>query len=365
MKPRILFILKYRDSYDPYDYNPCNPTTKPEDHKTLSSGLFNSATFVVEMLRLEGYEVKLVQVVDNNGIDREVHQYKPTHVVIEALWVVPDKFHILQKLHPHVQWIVRGHSEMPFLAQEGVAVDWLCEYVHHKNVSIAANSLRSTEDLRWIIKAANPEWSHEKVHEKVLLLPNWYPHHNRYSPIKKEVEDEKYIDVACFGAIRPLKNQLIQALAAIEFADIKGKILRFHINATRCEQKGGNVLRNLEALFNNLEHQLVKHPWMEHDEFLHLLRKMDVGMQVSFSETFNIVAADMVVTGLPIVVSPEVSWVSTWCQAEATSSEDILMKLFKVTDWRLKMAIRVMNVRGLRFYCDESLKCWEYVLKEK
>ena len=67
---RILFILK-RHNYGP------------------SYGLLNSCGYISEALRRNGIESKSVEVTDNNDIDREVSQYQPTHVIIEALWVVP------------------------------------------------------------------------------------------------------------------------------------------------------------------------------------------------------------------------------------------------------------------------------------
>ncbi|MCX8008208.1 MAG: glycosyltransferase family 1 protein, partial [Patescibacteria group bacterium] len=117
---RVLFILKQRKVYSE---TPANQ---------LTVGLKNSALFVSEMLNQIVHESKLVEVVDNNFIDREVHLYKPSVVVIEALWVVPEKFTILQKLHPNVKWIIRIHSNLPFLANEGIAIEWLKEYVKHQ-----------------------------------------------------------------------------------------------------------------------------------------------------------------------------------------------------------------------------------------
>lgn len=363
MNPKVLFILKYREASGG-SYDNCwseQDMALVGAKKELSSGLLNSAKFLVDMLEKAGIDVKLVQVVDNNSIDREVSIYKPTHVIIEALWVVPEKFDVLQRLHPDVLWIVRGHSEIPFLAQEGIAIKWIIKYVQHEKVRFAANSKNSVRDIRAIVRAAHPEWSLARVHEKVPYLPNYYPHYRKNPAPKKR--DTEYLDVACFGAIRPLKNQLIQAVAAIEYADMMKKKLRFHTNATRVEQQGGNVLKNLEALFEAVpEHELVEHPWMQHDEFLELLHHMDVAMQVSFSETFNIVAADCVVSGLPIVVSPAVSWVTSWCQAEPASSEDMVLKLIKANDWRLKLAIKVLNLRGLKHFCENSKKRWiEYL----
>jgi hypothetical protein len=337
---KVLFILKERVMHGP----------------GMSNGLSNSCRFVVDMLNEQGIEAKVIEVVDNNCIDREVTRFKPTHVIVEALWVVPEKFKVLHTLHPEVKWIVRGHSEVPFLAVEGVALDWVCRYVQIPSVSVAFNSFPALYDIRSIVQCATG-LKGKHLEDKVIYLPNYYPWNNRPTKRSKKEED-KYVDVACFGAIRPLKNQLVQAVAAMKYAEIKGKTLRFHVNGTRCEQGGDNVLRNIKSLFTHTKHELVEHGWLNHQDFLEVLSQMDIGMQVSFSETFNIVAADMVVTGLPIVASTEIPWLSSWCQAEPTNSEDILLKMLKANDWRLNLALRVLNLRGLKHYCIESKRQW-------
>ena len=152
MKTKILFICKKRKSSGPGPYT-----------NLLSSGLLNSATFVNNMLEKNGIESKIVEVIDNNGIDREVHDFKPTHVIIEALWVVPSKFEVLQKLHPTVKWIIRLHSETPFLANEGIAMEWIYEYMKYDNVIISVNSKRIMKELNAILP------------KPVLYLPNFYP----------------------------------------------------------------------------------------------------------------------------------------------------------------------------------------------
>jgi hypothetical protein len=112
---RVLFILKRRPDFD----------AKEHTHVGLSTGLYNSAKFMNDMLLEQGIESHLEVVEDYNRIDKYVTQYRPTHCIIEAVWVVPQKFVILQKLHPNVKWIIRVHSEMPFLAGEGQAIDWI------------------------------------------------------------------------------------------------------------------------------------------------------------------------------------------------------------------------------------------------
>jgi hypothetical protein len=154
-KHKILFILKKKKLYD-----------DAQSTKTIHSGLFNSATFVNQMLNDNGIESHLVQVNDNNCIDREVSKYKPTDVIIEALWVVPEKFEVLHKLHPKVNWIIRLHSEIPFISNEGNAIDWIFKYSEMSEkykIKIAPNTQKMYDDLKNIgVK-------------NLVFLPNYYP----------------------------------------------------------------------------------------------------------------------------------------------------------------------------------------------
>lgn len=325
---RVLFIAKKGQNYsDNYGYT------------HVSSGLRNSARFVVDMLRANHVDVRFVQVVDNNDIDREVHQFRPDTVIIEALWVVPEKFTVLRKLHPNVKWVVRVHSEIPFLAQEGIAVQWIFDYLRQRNVWVGFNSLRALQDFENLTYSS-----------KLAYLPNFFPLSDPVQSVKKPT-----LDIGCFGAIRPLKNQLIQAVAAIRYADLMDKRLSFHVNGTRVE-RGEDVLKNLRALFKNTRHRLVEHTWMHHDRFQRLLGSMDASMCVSFTESFCIVAADSVSMGVPLVCSPEIRWASQFSYAEPTNVSSIVKGLFRVIVG--KSLINRLNRHGLESYNRQSVQTW-------
>lgn len=334
---RVLFILKKAS----YSYG--------SGYNVLSSGLAQSVRFCAEELTNAGIENQTVIVVDNNDIDREVTKYRPTDVIIEALWVVPEKFNTLKRLHPGVRWIVHIHSELPFLATESIAMRWILGYLD-RNVLVATNSLRMLRDLRSI--------TDDEEEDLLLYLPNCYtefPEHN-----ERHMGDNEVVNVACFGAIRPLKNQLTQAVAAIEFVQQMDRRLHFHINQGRVEQNGEPVLRNLVDLFNGLnpeQFRLVRHPWHGRSEFMRTLRKMDIGLQVSLTETFNITAADMVTRDVPVVVSPEISWVSPFFQADPTSTRDIVSKMKLAWRWR-KWGLHEWNKRRLRKFVREAADIW-------
>lgn len=333
-KIRVLFIVKQRHNA----YGTYGP----------SFGLVNSCKFIVNALNNHGVESKVVDVVDNNDIDREVTKYNPTHVFIEALWVVPDKFKELIPLHPKIKWYVRIHSKVPFLANEGVAIEWIRRYddlsLQFPQLQVSANNLEMLECLE----------------ESFGILGAYHPNiycPDRYIHTPKMPKPHNVLNIGCFGVIRPMKNQLIQGLAAIALGNQIGKKIRFHVNADRIEQKGDAVLKNLINSFENSGHELVENPWLNHDEFIRLVRTMDLGMQVSMSETFNIVAADFVWNNIPLVGSSEIEWLSSLYTADISDIDSIINKLY-LAYYGKKVGLQHLNLWNLNDYNNQALKVW-------
>ena len=349
---KVLFILKRKDNFN----------AVVDSHIGVSTGLYNSASFMDQMLRDSGINSAMEVAIDNNCIDRLVNKHKPTHVIIEALWVVPTKFTVLNPLHKNVTWIVRLHSEMPFLAGEGMAMDWVAEYSNFKNIIIGVNAPRMLDEVRFYLQLKN-SWTLEETNQRVIYMPNYYPTDYVQKPYL--VNDKDHVDVGCFGAVRPLKNHMLQAVGALKMANQIGKPLHFHINGSRIEMKGEPVMNNLRALFTHLEsqgHQLISHGWTPRDEFLVLCATMDIGMQCSFSETFNIVGADFVSQGVPVVGSNEIPWSSPLFNAEPTSNVDIFGKLMLTHNNPQKNISQ--NQGLLTKYVENSKEVWNTYFKE-
>jgi glycosyltransferase involved in cell wall biosynthesis len=300
----------------------------------VSNGLTKSAQFVVDMLLAQGFRAKLVEAIDGNSIDALVAQNSPARVAIEALWVTPTKMAELQRLWPKVRWTVRVHSETAFLANEGIAIDWLLEYMQ-QGIEVAFNSQQTVDDFADIAWATS--W-----------LPNYYPQRKPRQP----KPDSDTLNVGCFGALRPLKNQLEQAFAAIQFAMRHGKKLIFHMNGSRVEQSGENNLKNIKALFSN-EGGLVLHPWLSHQEFLELIACMDICLQVSLSESFNIVSADAVSMGVPLVGSSAISWLPRRSRANPASAHSIADAMGRADATSVGM-----NREALENYLAEAVEVW-------
>jgi hypothetical protein len=336
-KAKVLFICKQRNSI----YG-------------ISVGLVNSAQFIANYLNANGYESKVVIAFDANAIDREVYLYKPTHVIIHALWVPPAKMEVLAQKYPKIQWQIRIHSKVPFIAHEGIAMEWITGYYDLQkclpNIQISANS----EEFKTAIELS--------LKNHVEYLPNLYMPSYPPPPIVKH--SGNYLNVGCFGAIRPFKNHLLQGMAAMTFGDKIKREIRFHINSDRSEQNGQSVLKNLQALFaSSNKHKLIEVKWQEHKDFLSTIAQMDMGMQISLSETYNIVAGDFVYVGIPIIVSPEIDWMPFYAKANPYDIESMVSKLesnlhinSKFTQW--------INRKYLNEDTEAAGKVWVKYLKK-
>lgn len=341
---KVLFILKRRENFDPLKH----------ETESLKCCLFNSISYVNDMLISLGLESNIEIAIDNNCIDRLVTKHKPTHVIIEALWVVPEKFEILKKLHPTVVWIIRLHSAIPFLSIESsVSMKWIYSYCNLSNVYVAVNDPRLFTEL-CIINSPS----------KVIYLPNYYPLPTTLNTLPKDLVSKDTLNISCFGAIRPFKNILTQALAAIKFCKKINKGLRFYINSERNELNGSQVYTNIKHVFdglNDAKFTLIEHPWSNRDDFLKICEIVDIGMQVSFTETFNIVSADVLSKSVPIVGSAEIPWLVKEYVANPVDTDDIVAKLvytFENPDKNIQT-----NTDSLLEYIKTTREIWENIFK--
>lgn len=321
----------------------------------MKGGLYNSTFFTASALQknFPTLDVEISLCVDGNSIDNRLHIFKPKVCILEAIWVTPEKLKELTLLYKEVKFIVLVHSKFPFLAMEGNSIDWLAQFVTIPNVKVAFNNREAS-------KLAN------KINIPSIYLPNLYMPKFKTGHVCLEdyLFDKKVpevINIGCFGAIRPLKNQLLQAASAIEYATIHNKTIIFHMNASRTEQSGNNVLKNIRALFANTRHLLVEHAWLCHTDFVQLISNMDLGMQVSFTESFNIVTADFVAKNVPIVVSNDISWMPLITRTNTFSDTDIVRKI----DLALRKSnlFTVESKKALNRYNKKALINWSNFLK--
>lgn len=339
---KALFLLKRREDAS---YSSSNQ---------IATGMWNSSKFVVDALQEVGIDAVVEVVVDANSIDAVCVQHDPDFVFIEGLWVVPTKFVELMNLarHTHRQFIVRIHSEIPFLATEGIAMEWIGQYLKD-GVTVAPNAPRAHDQLK-----AYAEMIGITNQTLIPYLPNCFPTDFRdYDQTELDTSEKESIDIACFGAYRPLKNHLQQALIAMRFAESLGKKLRFHVN-DRKDQGGQPIFKNVQGMFSHLPSdgfELVIHEWEDRQTFLQSIEGIDLLMQDSLSETFNIVAADATWVGRPVLGNKEIPWLySLWSDP---TDQHKAMKVLS-TIWQNKTFTITQNRARLRSYAKQSQSIW-------
>ena len=85
---------------------------------------------------------------------------------------------------------------------------------------------------------------------------------------------------------------------------------------------------------------------------------MHLGMQVSFSESFNIVTADLVTVGVPTIVSPAIYWMPQQFMANPTNLANIMNKLSYAAGSESWWFFKDIARRSLRKQAAIAAKIW-------
>jgi hypothetical protein len=331
---KILFLLKDRH------YSPAKG----------SYGLLNSASQVAAYLTEKLNVCQITTVKDSNGIDKVLHEFNPDIVIIEALWVTADKLQELMNIHRymHIKWVVRVHSDMGYLSTEGNGIRTLNDYIDlgALNLTISMNNSGFNKALS------------NALGFRFIYLPNIITYHE---PFEDYTREKSRIHIGCFGALRLLKNQPFQAICAIEAANRMDKKLMFHITPNTPTDRD-TVYENIREIFKNTQHELIIHPWMDTKKFHKLISKMDLGLQLSYTESFNIVTADFVSKNKLIIVSQCIDWMPDILKTSTTNYEDVVKKIIYVYGKRNDHLLKELTRRHLFDYNIVAKKKWDSFL---
>lgn len=295
-----------------------------------------SATAVIEQLR------RTHANADRSG------DVRPTHVILAAPWIQTSDVAAMASEFPEVVFVVVSHSSVGFLAADPHAIRLLRETADLQlathNVFVGGNSTKFTE------------WATEVWGVNAAWLPNLYctaetfPQHDR--PWQGGA-----VRIGMFGANRPLKNFLSGAAGAVELARRLRVPIELLLSSGRNE--GGNF-RALEEMTENIPNlRVVQTGWLPWPAFRRLVRTIDLVLQVSYTETFNVVAADAVAEGVPVVASTAIDWVPRWWQAEADEPLDVA----RVAERLLRDPHAARHGReALRTYVNRGVLAWSRFL---
>ncbi|WP_394847387.1 hypothetical protein LZC95_07970 [Pendulispora brunnea] len=237
-----------------------------------------------------------------------------THLVCEAPWIeAPDVARLISE-YPDVHFLIRSHSQIGFLQVEAGAIHTIRDLMLLQdgalNLSVASNSKRLKHYLERTYNGG------------CVFLPNLYDIERVHR--KRDLSHTRgLVRIGSFGAIRILKNHSSAAAAAMLIAKSRGVDLEFHISVNR-EEGGNGVVDALRAMFKDVPWaRLIESPWQDWAKFRRLVAYMDLNLQASLTETFNIVSADSTAEGVPCVVTPMIEWAPRYWQVDPDDIEQM------------------------------------------
>lgn len=177
------------------------------------------------------------------------------------------------------------------------------------NFFLAANNTRFVEMIQRMLKAP------------CEYLPNLYDTGSYVARVPKTRDFGGNLKIGGFGAPRPWKNQLTAAEAAVMLARELGCSLEFYINQGM--ERDDKLSRARNDLFaGERDLKLVEIPWEPWPKFRRTTAHMHLLIQASMDETFQVVVADGIASGVPSVTTEAIEWSPKRWQASVCDPGD-------------------------------------------
>lgn len=281
-------------------------------------GLHVAGYTTANYLKSKGVDVSVfpvrhnVDLVDALKKYDDTHRYSISHAVISAPWISAYDVIKLLEAYPNIMFVILSHSNVGFLQADPGGVELFRKYADisksFPNLSVGGNSSRFTN------------WFEAAYGKKCVCLPNLYP--------VKKVPSKCWhgrvpIKIGAFGAVRAEKNFMTAAAAALVIRKALGLPVELHMT-TGGEVRQSMVLAAIREMTNGVPgFLLVDHKWKTWDHFIQLVGQMDMMIQVSYSESFNMITADGISVGVPSVVSPAIYWAPKSWRADPDNAVEV------------------------------------------
>lgn len=313
-------------------------------------GLGVSALNTAKVLRRAGIRTHVWPITNAQDLRDRLKCSGARDVIISAPWIPTNDLRAIAEDYPEVKFSVNCHSNVGFLQADRNGVTLIRELLELEqgthNIHAAGNSKRFCN------------WVQSAFCAPCLYLPNLYyldehrPHH-RASPY----HHGSVLRIGVFGAIRPLKNLMSAAAAALEVSKSFSADLELWVSAGRSEGGGETVLGAVKAMLSGLPGvKLHLSGWESWPAFRKTVGHMNLLMQPSYTESFNMVTADGVAEGLASVVSDAIDWAPNDWKAEVDDALSIARTARRLL---LDRHAAAEGLRALEHYITDGIRHYE------
>jgi len=336
-KPHVVIFVKIAAN---------NPSRSPYHVGGLAANGLHS----VAVLQSMGIDAEIQTVVSFDEVMAFLkNDPTVTHAIVEAVWVKLEQARQIEAMFPNLVFVVRSHSKIGFLQVEPEAIP------------IARALMQETGNAYFSANNSDFARALTDVYGRCLYLPNLY---DLRAPAPKQQLGPGTLRIASFGATRLLKLHPTAALAALQVARELKMPLEFYVNSDKTP--GGNSVRNtIRNMFDGLDWaKLVEVPWQDPITFRQTIASMDLVFQLSATETFCLVAADAVSSGVPVVVSPAIVWIDDMWQVKNPDDTCDVAEVAKRV-LMLPHTVKRSQSKSLKQFVEASKNVWLNFLNVK
>jgi len=319
-------------------------------------GLGVSAVNNVKFLQKNGIRAEVLPMRFDTDLRKflnfqEASGDKPiTHVVVSAPWVRTEIFQYLCSVFPTIQFAMNCHSNVGFLQADSNGIRLIRENLALEsgthNFSVCGNSQNY---CRFIYHAYGSPCKY---------LPNMYFLDGTTESSRPGWPHTKgTLRIGAFGATRSLKNFVTSCAAAMEISrDLKAQTEIWINNQRDDGPETARILRSVHMMVDGLPNISLKYAgWASWPNFKRTVENMHLLLVNSFTESFNMVAADGISVGVPSVVSDAITWApASWC-----AKADDVFDIARVGIGLINDPLAAKNgYRALKAHNREGLHAW-------
>jgi hypothetical protein len=263
-------------------------------------GLGVAAVNTAKVLRREGIQTNVWPILSAADLRAKMKVQSAEQVIISAPWIPTEELQSLAADFSETYFAVTCHSNVGFLQADPNGVKLVRETLELEmathNVRLAGNSRRFCR------------WMEDTFGGRCHFLPNLY--YLDGPPLRQRTFcGGGSLRIGIFGAVRPLKNLMSAAGAALEISRNLRAPLELWLSAGRSEGGGETVMAAVKEMVAGLPNvKLVLKGWQSWPAFRKTVAHMHLLLQPSYTESFNMVTADGAAEGVASVVSEAIDW---------------------------------------------------------